>query len=348
MSKPKLRERVELIIRDQNGRVLVGMNPRRGSYQFPGGGIDGGSVNAAAKREAEEEAGVAVAKVRSVGRPPDIHLSKDIKPGYDGTKTYWRTADFAGTSTDQLGADNDAMLNLKFYDVPKAIKLLTPKPNAPDMISPQRLAILKGFIEKKAFVDELTKLAKASLFTDEEEFEKSLQPGDVIMTSLAPPKGIAGTGFRIASNIIQGDRGHSFLYAGNGKAYDTRFEQGAKLLPLEEAIKGRDASALRPKVSEDKKLRALKRAESMVGAPYHGEFGTFFKMALSKKIPMLQQPPADIRKGLLCSRMITRAYGNSSFGLRRSPELITPGEFMKAPGLAHVSELRNPNRHDRR
>jgi hypothetical protein len=44
------------------------------------------------------------------------------------------------------------------------------------------------------------------------------------------------------------------LYAGEGKAYDTRFVQGAKLLPLSQIAGGKNVVALRPtSVSEEKK-----------------------------------------------------------------------------------------------
>jgi 8-oxo-dGTP pyrophosphatase MutT (NUDIX family) len=145
-SGPNLRHRVELVVVDNKGHILLGRNPRRGSHQFPGGGIDGGSVNAAAKREAEEEAGIAVGRVRGVGRRPDIHLSPDIKPGYDGTKTFWRTAPHAGKNTERLGADNDAMTELKFHHPSAALALIGQSKD--DMITPQRAALLRRLVSR--------------------------------------------------------------------------------------------------------------------------------------------------------------------------------------------------------
>ncbi len=173
-----------------------------------------------------------------------------------------------------------------------------------------------------------------------DSFEKRLKPGDVLLMSLTNSTTASGRAYDRASQAIQGDKGHTSLYAGGGKAYDTRFVQGAKLLPLSQIAAGKNVVALRPNVSESRKADAMKRADSMLGAPYGGTVGVFSRMLFSSKLPLQAKTPKDIRDKLVCSRMITRAYGNDNFGLKRHPEMVYPSEFLRAPRLKKVVEYR--------
>lgn len=355
MGAPKLRQRVEVIIKDDEGRVLMGMNPRRGNYQFPGGGIDGGSVDTAARREAEEEAGVRLTGVAPLGRRPDAVKDPKYKEGYDGWNTHWRTAGFAGFKSDRLGKDGDAMGSLKFYHPSDAIARLKSQKGGlkSDKIAPTRVEILKSLLEKKssaAFVDEILKIAQVAQVTSRAGLESTMEPGDILLTTLAAPKGVKGAVFRGLSNIFQGKYGHTALYAGNGRVYDTRFGQGSKLVSLSDAAKGKDVMVLRPLVSDERKKKALAAAHRTLGAPYAGGGGMFTRMILSRALPVSpskKKAYKDIRDGLICSRMITRAYGDTSFGLKRHPEMVSPSEFLKMPGLRKIVEYTNRRSTDR-
>ena len=156
-NKPKLRRRVELVIVNNKGHVLLGKNPRHGTHQFPGGGIERGSVNAAARREAVEETGIAVKHIRGAGRRPDVHMGKDLKEGYDGLKTYWRMASHAGKDESTLGADNDVMTELKFHHPADALALVLK--NTKDRITPERSALLRKVLEAHKQATSKTKTA---------------------------------------------------------------------------------------------------------------------------------------------------------------------------------------------
>ena len=147
---PRLRPRVEVIVRDEQGRVLLGKNPRHGSYQFPGGGIEGTSVDAAARREAAEEAGIKIMGVKSLGRRPDKMLDPKYKTGFDGWETHWRTARMGKIDTKKLGDDGDTMSGLRFYTPEEAIQRLRNQPGLKtrDKIAPQRIEILKSFMRE--------------------------------------------------------------------------------------------------------------------------------------------------------------------------------------------------------
>lgn len=144
IAKLKLRDRVELAIMDDKGRVLIGTNPRHGMAQLPGGGVEGASVNAAAKKEALEEAGVEVVGVRSFGVKPVALEVPNYKKGFDGHRTFWRTARYVRDSDERLDADGDAMKGLRFMSIADAIaRLKRPGPKGThDMLAGSREAAL--------------------------------------------------------------------------------------------------------------------------------------------------------------------------------------------------------------
>ena len=143
-SKLKLRDRVELLILNGKGQVLIGTNPRHNTAQLPGGGVDGSSVNSAAKKEALEEAGVKVTGVKAFGMRPVNQEVQNYKKGFDGHRTFWRTAKYVGDSDELLGKDGDAMKGLKFMPIEEAIaRLKQPKADGThDMLAGSREAAL--------------------------------------------------------------------------------------------------------------------------------------------------------------------------------------------------------------
>ena len=147
-----LRKRVEVLITNNKGHVLVGVNPRHGTAQLPGGGVAGDPVNYAAKKEALEEVGVELDKVRGFGAKPVVRklvITKKDDAGkvttWDGHRTYWRTGAYTGSSDRALGADGDAMRDVKFLPIDDAItRLQARKPDgSKDILASARVAALR-------------------------------------------------------------------------------------------------------------------------------------------------------------------------------------------------------------
>lgn len=152
LAAKNFRPRVELMITNEKGHVLVGTNPRHGSAQLPGGGIDGVAVNTAAKKEALEEVGIKVKSVGTVGARPSVTLIPGYKrDGYEGgSRTFWRTATYVGKSDKKLGDDGDAMRDVRFMPIEEAIaRVREPKSDGTkDMIADAREAALRKLQER--------------------------------------------------------------------------------------------------------------------------------------------------------------------------------------------------------
>lgn len=98
------RRRVSVLVEDAQGRLLV--DDLEGDVEFPGGGIEEGeSVEDAALREVLEEAGIRPTSIDTFGQRPTVA---------DGEKTYWRKALGGNPDTSRLGADDDAMDNVRY------------------------------------------------------------------------------------------------------------------------------------------------------------------------------------------------------------------------------------------
>jgi len=127
------RRKVDVFVHDDTGRILASQTPR-GSYQFPGGGIDPGETpNQAAKREILEEVAWQIGRPRAIPgvRPSVVPWSDKLKEEYarkgrifEGTKTYPRFAPAVQQDESVLGADDDVM-DAKFVDIPTLVAALT-------------------------------------------------------------------------------------------------------------------------------------------------------------------------------------------------------------------------------
>ncbi len=91
---PRYRPNVGVILFRPDGRVWLGRRvgqPGPHNWQFPQGGVDAGEdLEAAARRELEEETGVT--SVALLAQAPE-RITYDFPPGYGGTK---RARGFAG------------------------------------------------------------------------------------------------------------------------------------------------------------------------------------------------------------------------------------------------------------
>lgn len=107
-----LRERVEVVVFDGQGRVAVGQRPD-GRILLPGGGTDGQSSLAAARREVYEETGLGVESVALLPMNPVAAIWDEAmrrraaakgRGAFDGDRTRFAVAHVSG-SPRLVGAD---------------------------------------------------------------------------------------------------------------------------------------------------------------------------------------------------------------------------------------------------
>jgi 8-oxo-dGTP pyrophosphatase MutT (NUDIX family)/2'-5' RNA ligase len=131
----ELRRRVDVLVHDGDGNLLMGRHEgAAGNLIPPGGGIDGKeSINAAARREVLEEAGVKLgplSALRSGGvQPKNKDWSDESKEGQGredkglaGARTYYRIAQHEGKDESLLGADGGWTLDAKWVPVDVAVE----------------------------------------------------------------------------------------------------------------------------------------------------------------------------------------------------------------------------------
>lgn len=130
-----LRKRVEVIIQDANGNLMLGRHPKGGAWLFPGGGIDEGEdALQAAKREAAEEVGLQIEPLRLIGDPfKSLALANATKHTQSGSLTQYV---LAKKISDELaanyGADKDKLLEIGFRPKQTTIDLLKSTLERPD------------------------------------------------------------------------------------------------------------------------------------------------------------------------------------------------------------------------
>jgi len=145
--KPRVRPKVEVLVHDGKGGLLVAKKGK--SYSFPGGGLDGDSVADAARKEVLEEVGYAISKPRRVGVSPKTimwdtpSLQKKLnekrrtwKGGYpyEGSKLHYRAARATGRDMSLYGSQGDQLEGAAFVPIDKVIANL--EQNARDQDNP--------------------------------------------------------------------------------------------------------------------------------------------------------------------------------------------------------------------
>lgn len=182
-----------------------------------------------------------------------------------------------------------------------------------------------------------------------------LKPGDIIVTSAAPArKGqgklveVAQKAYSVGSRVVQGDFTHAAIYTGRGKAVDIRVGQPASERPLHEVIKKLDARVVRPKVDPGLRRQAVSYAKDLVKqqATYDPNPLHFAKVLASDLVHLKAKPPEEVSKNLICSNLVSRAYGNTRFSDKKDNDLLMPKDFLSSDLTEPVVQFKNPGRHD--
>jgi uncharacterized protein YycO len=198
-----------------------------------------------------------------------------------------------------------------------------------------------------AFVDELEKLA-APVFTEREELEKTLKPGDILYTR---PKKIDKLHHRVfyaVESRIQGSpHTHVGLYAGNGKVIDagawTKGEDSSMAVhkvPLKTFTDRYNFKVLRVDAPKQVRDEAIEFAEDQVGKtfntrgmlrlvlPFQGKAG---------KADRQRQADAD---SFFCSELVANAYHEVGLAKDKKLKHIMPGDIAKSRLTKTVAEFR--------
>ena len=165
ISKNKIRQRVEVYLYDDKGRVLASRgqeghsNNVENSWKFPGGGLEGSAgINETAKREALEEAGFNTSgRMHAIDTKPRLtkwpdFFRKDMKKqkgrDFHAQYTYFRAAPIGGKDDKYLGADKDTLKGMEMVPVSTLIKDLEKtvanKDNKYQVFDKERLQGLKS------------------------------------------------------------------------------------------------------------------------------------------------------------------------------------------------------------
>lgn len=183
---------------------------------------------------------------------------------------------------------------------------------------------------------------------------KHLKPGDIIVTSAAPAaKGnkvieTAQKAYSGVSRVIQGDFTHAALYTGGGKAIDIRVGQPASERAVSDILHRLDARVVRPSVDHSQRREAVQYARGLVqaGATYDANPLHFAKVLASDLVHVKARPPEEASKNLICSNLVSRAYGRTVFSPKKDNDLLMPKDFLNSPATRPIAHFRNPGRHD--
>lgn len=183
---------------------------------------------------------------------------------------------------------------------------------------------------------------------------KHLKPGDIIVTSAAPAaKGnklveAAQQVYSAGSRVVQGDFTHAALYTGKGKAIDIRVGQPASERAVSDILHRLDARVVRPKVDHAQRAQAVQFARGLVqaGAKYDANPLHFAKVLASDLVHVKARPPEEADENLICSNLVSRAYGQTAFSPKKDNDLLMPKDFLHSPVTRPVAHFRNPGRHD--
>jgi len=131
-----IRKRVEVLLYNNKGKVLAGINPRYNSLSFPGGGIDKGeTLPLAGIRESLEETGFSSSKMKPLkgqgySATPRKEDKKKMKHKFhSSSKTNFVYGPSDIKSKEILNKDGDKMMNVKFMSIDRIIKKLEEKKN---------------------------------------------------------------------------------------------------------------------------------------------------------------------------------------------------------------------------
>lgn len=173
-------------------------------------------------------------------------------------------------------------------------------------------------------------------------FAAQLEPGDILMATpqqsraTEPVRRALDRAFAFTSQQVQNsDMTHSMIYAGGGKVVETRIGEGVSHRPLDKALSGLEAVALRPvglPLSERK--RAARAALRMVKEKPAYAFKALLKALLHEADA--EDIPVGKVNGIICSDLITRSYDHPI--VDKPHDAVLPVDFLRSTRLAQVAE----------
>lgn len=191
------------------------------------------------------------------------------------------------------------------------------------------------------------------------KLEAMLEPGDIFVSSMAPPKNVRSLQekiFRAVSSGSQGEWTHAGLYVGGGKVIEMRDRMQTR--PLSRAFRSVDAKFLRPNVpaavraGAAEKLLALTKSQKGRVARYATK-GTLARAFIERVTPGKMLNDKKIRKSnrYTCSHLVAEAYeGAVDFGGKTKKDLglVMPVDLAQSAHARPIVTYRNRSRKDRK
>jgi uncharacterized protein YycO len=181
-----------------------------------------------------------------------------------------------------------------------------------------------------------------------EELRGVVRPGDVIVASTRRSTGSAvgralGSALAAATRGIQGDKTHSLMVLDAGNVVDVRPDTGIVIQPIQTALKGLDATVVRPKVSPELRAAAVAKAKEIVSEdPAYDYAGALKAVIVEAGLPGTEEKRTN---AVTCSSLIAHAYSKK---LTPKPRVATlPVDFLRSKKLAPVTSFLNRGRRDR-
>lgn len=202
-------------------------------------------------------------------------------------------------------------------------------------------------IDFHSFAKELVKIAMVET-KQMGTFRKSLEPGDILLTSFDHANPLSGPGtklkapekaFRRISKRYQGNTEHSAIYTGRGKVIETGPRTGAVVKPLGvmTGVKG-GIVAVRPDVDPKERRQAVVRARQLLGTKY--SIPRLARAGLANYVRLKPEKVSDRTKHkYICSTLVGDAYNRVQFNERKPADALMPADFYRSDKTEVVGKL---------
>lgn len=183
----------------------------------------------------------------------------------------------------------------------------------------------------RSFVDELQKIAEATVFQSKEHVEKTLQPGDILVTQRrdnAPLSRMLG--------VFQGTKfPHAAMYVGKNQVVDASAGAGVRKTRLQDFIDTYRFKAYRVSdIAKEDGHRAAKFVRDQVGKGYN--YGRTLRLvAPVKEVGAVK---GDTPDSFTCSQLIAHAY-DTPLMKSRGPDNVRPVDFQRSRKLELVGKM---------
>jgi uncharacterized protein YycO len=181
--------------------------------------------------------------------------------------------------------------------------------------------------------------------------KKKLEPGDILLMSMAPQQHTSFTSdplkytietlYRKLSPILQGDYTHSAMYVGKDKVVELRAPDITRERSLRDATKHLEVMALRPDVPKPVKQKAVTKIKKHVGKGYSYE--QLLQTGLKELLDVTPSLGAKDSQKFICSNLISDAYKGVDFLKNKPANVLMPADFAKSPLTKTVAKLKTHN-----